>query len=158
VALLTALGWECAVEVSFSIWGERGSVDILGWYAEQVALLVCEVKSIVPDAQATISSLDRKTRLARKIADGHGWTPSSVSRLLVIGESTTSRRRIARFGALFEAAFPDRSSSLRRWLKRPVGSASGLMFLPYASRRGAGTPPAARERVHRPRCASNGAD
>src|SRR4051812_341906 len=29
VARLTGLGWTVAVEVSFSIWGERGSIDVL---------------------------------------------------------------------------------------------------------------------------------
>jgi hypothetical protein len=26
------MGWEAVVEASFSIWGERGSIDILAWH------------------------------------------------------------------------------------------------------------------------------
>src|SRR5438874_1584361 len=30
--LLTSLGWEVQAEVSYSIWGERGSIDLLAWH------------------------------------------------------------------------------------------------------------------------------
>jgi transcriptional regulator with XRE-family HTH domain len=157
VARLRRWDWECAIEVSFNFYGERGSVDILAWHAVRRAVLICEIKSIVADAQGTIAPVDRKTRLARRIAQERGWDPISISRLLVIGDSTTSRRRVARVASVFEAAFPDRGSALRQWLRDPGGpmgaptSVSGLLFLPYASGRGRSRPAAARERVRRPR-------
>lgn len=38
VRLLTDAGWESAVEVTFNEYGERGSVDLLGWRADVPAL------------------------------------------------------------------------------------------------------------------------
>ncbi|HEY4753114.1 MAG TPA: helix-turn-helix transcriptional regulator, partial [Candidatus Limnocylindrales bacterium] len=43
VAWLQARGWEVAVEVSFSRYGERGAIDVLAWHAERRALAVFEV-------------------------------------------------------------------------------------------------------------------
>jgi transcriptional regulator with XRE-family HTH domain len=128
--LLRRHEWEIAIETTFSIDAERGSIDILGWHAAERAVLVGEVKSVVPDAQATISALDRKTRLAARIARERGWEPVTVGRVLLVGEGTTARRRIARHAAMFETAFPHRGREMLRWLRRPVGPVSGLLFLP----------------------------
>ena len=73
VVILRASGWEVAVEVSFSIWGERGSIDVLAFHRLTGILLVIEVKSVVPDSQATLHGLDRKARLAPQIAAERGW-------------------------------------------------------------------------------------
>jgi transcriptional regulator with XRE-family HTH domain len=129
VRLLREDEWDVAIEVSFSKWGERGSIDVLGFHAVERALLVIEVKSVVPDSQATVSGLDRKARLAPEIARERGWEHITVSRLLVIGESSTSRRRIQRLAATYDAAFPHRGTAVRRWLRKPVGRISGLIFL-----------------------------
>jgi transcriptional regulator with XRE-family HTH domain len=48
IAALRATGWEVAVEVSFSIWGERGSIDILAFHQLTGIVLVIEVKSVGP--------------------------------------------------------------------------------------------------------------
>jgi len=79
-------GWTTAVEVTFNHFGERGSIDVLAWRAVAATLLVIEVKSVVPDAQAMISTLDRKARLAREIGRGRGWKATVVGRLLVIAD------------------------------------------------------------------------
>lgn len=60
VRLLAADGWETAVEVSFSIRGERGSVDVVGLRKDVAAILIVEVKSVVPDAGGMLHVLDRK--------------------------------------------------------------------------------------------------
>ena len=64
VALLRGLGWIVEVEVSFSLWGERGSIDIIAFHPFFGALLVVEIKSVIADSQATLHGLDRKARLA----------------------------------------------------------------------------------------------
>jgi transcriptional regulator with XRE-family HTH domain len=46
---LTRAEWETAVEVSFAIRGERGSIDILALHRSTATLLVVEVKSVIPD-------------------------------------------------------------------------------------------------------------
>src|SRR5262245_4788382 len=55
---LTTRGWQVAVETTFAIWGERGSIDLLAYHAQSGTLLVVEVKTVVPDFQAMISALD----------------------------------------------------------------------------------------------------
>jgi transcriptional regulator with XRE-family HTH domain len=73
VVALRATGWEVAVEVSFSIWGERGSIDIFAFHRLTGIVLVVEVKSVVPDNQSTFHGLDRKARLAPQLAEERGW-------------------------------------------------------------------------------------
>jgi transcriptional regulator with XRE-family HTH domain len=73
---LRAAGWTTAPEVSFSVRGERGSIDVLAFHPTAVPLLVVEVKSVVPDLQAMLVTVDRKTRLASEIARERGWRPA----------------------------------------------------------------------------------
>lgn len=130
-AQLRALGWEVVLEATFFIRGERGSIDILGWHATSRVVLVIEVKSVVPDIQAMLASLDRKWRLGMEIARGRGWAPVAVGRLLVVGDSRTSRRRVEALSATFAAEFPQRAIEVRRWLAAPTAAAPlrGLWFL-----------------------------
>lgn len=147
VSLLRRLGWEVAVEVSFSIWGERGSIDILAFHQRSGVLLVVEVKSVVPDTQAMLMAIDRKARLAPALARERGWEVAHVARLLVVGDAATARRRIARHAATYSTALPARGREVRRWLRAPVASLSGLLFLPYAPRGSTGRGRPARVRV-----------
>jgi len=87
-----------------------------------LTLLVIEVKSVVPDVQATLSTLDRKGRLGAEIAAIVGWRPRTIARLLVINASRTSRRRVAAHAATFDAALPDRLGEVRRFLADPAGA------------------------------------
>jgi transcriptional regulator with XRE-family HTH domain len=151
VLLLRASGWDVAVEVSFSEWGERGSIDVFAWHRLTGIVLVVEVKSILPDSQATIHGLDRKARLAAKLAEDRGWKCRGVARLLVIGATDTSRRRVSRLAATYEAAFPLRGSELRHWLRDPREPASGLLSLSYDRPGRANATAAARLRVRRRR-------
>jgi hypothetical protein len=84
------------------------------------------VKSVVPDSQAMLHGLDRKTRLAPEIVATRGWQPRHVSRLLVLGASATSRRRIARLATTYDTALPARGAAVRRWLAKPEGPLAGL--------------------------------
>jgi len=94
VRLLTALGWECAVEVTFAIRGEKGTVDVLAWHRPSGRLLVIENKSVVPDLQKMLGSLDRKVRLAREIAALRGKTAEEVAPAAML-RSYRERRREA---------------------------------------------------------------
>jgi len=82
VTRLRSDGWEVATEVSFNIFGERGSIDILAFEPTTGALLVIEVKTVVPDVGGMLATLDRKVRLARELADARGWRTRTVGRLL----------------------------------------------------------------------------
>jgi len=149
VVLLREAGWDVAVEVSFSIRGERGSIDVLAWHESTGSLLVIEVKSVVPDSQATLHGLDRKARLAPRLAEERGWECRNVGRLLVVGESRTARRRVTALAATYDTAFPDRNVEVRRWIRKPTGPLAGLLFLTIASPDSTKRASTARERVRR---------
>jgi transcriptional regulator with XRE-family HTH domain len=129
IELLSGLGWTCAAEVSFSIRGERGSIDVLAFHPASGSLLVVEVKSVVPDLQAMLVALDRKGRLAREIARERGWVAVSATRLLVLPDDRTARRRVDALATTFQAALPARTVEVRRWLKSPAGTCHGVLFL-----------------------------
>ena len=141
-------GWEVATEVSFNVFGERGSVDILAFEPTSGALLVIEVKTVVPDIGGMLATLDRKVRLAQDLASARGWRVRTVSRLLVMADSTTARRRVEDHEATFRNAFLARNVLVSRWLRSPSGTISGLMFLPIA--REAGMRRGSRPRPGRP--------
>jgi transcriptional regulator with XRE-family HTH domain len=121
VASLRARGWEVVTEATFSVYGERGSIDILAFYPASGCLLVVEVKSVVPDVQATLAGIDRKARLAPQLARDRGWTVRCVSRLLVLPADRTARRRVAQFGSTFNLALPVRTVAARQWIAAPEG-------------------------------------
>ena len=106
-------------------------IDVLAYHPGVRILLVIEVKSVVPDVQATLVTLDRKERLALEIARERGWTAIAVSRLLVIRDDRTARRRVEQHAATFGNALPDRIARIRSWLRTPDARKPlrGLWFL-----------------------------
>jgi hypothetical protein len=128
VRLLTGLGRECAVEVTFAIRGEHGSVDLLAWHPQSGRLLVVEDKSVVPDLQKMLSSLDRKVRLAREIAASRGWRATGVGKAIVLTGSAANRARAERFGATLKAVLPQDGRALRRWLAQPEGPCPAALW------------------------------
>jgi len=127
---LQAYGWVAIPEATFQVYGERGSIDILAWHAATRTLLVIEIKSVVPDIQATVAGLDRKARLAPRVGEDRGWQATHVARLLVLPGDRTSRRRVAAFAATFDRALPARTTAVKRWLRAPSGAIAGILFLP----------------------------
>ena len=130
VSILVADGWQVIPEATFNNYGERGSIDVLAWHPEHRALLIIEVKSVMPDVQALLSGVDRKHRIGRSIAAERGWQPSSISRVIVFPEDRTVRRRVDDHASTFGVAYPARTRALRRWMRRPDGPIAGLLFLP----------------------------
>jgi len=131
VRILRAADWLVATEVSFNEFGERGSYDVLAFHPATGALLTIEVKTVVPDVQGTLSTFDRKVRLAPAVARRLGWRPTSTSKLLVIVDTRSSRQRVALLRDTFEAILPDRGWMVRRWIAAPAATAPlrGLWFL-----------------------------
>lgn len=130
VTQLRAEGWLVATEVSFNVYGERGSIDVLAFHPATRALLVIEVKSVVPDVGSMLMTMDRKARLASDVARRQlGWDADAVSKLLILPEDRTARRRVADHATTFDVAFPDRNVTVRHWLRSPVGVVAGVMFL-----------------------------
>lgn len=126
---LEALGWTVELEVTYSEWGERGSIDVLGLRAEERAVVIVEVKTDVASSEAIGRKLDEKTRLAASIVSQRwGWTPISVGRLLVMPDLTRLRRVVERHEVIGRM-FPVDAVAIRRWLRRPIGTMTGLWFL-----------------------------
>ncbi len=132
---LSGTGWEVQPEVSFSEFGERGSIDLLAWHAETRTLLIIEIKTEIAAVESTLRIHDMKVRLAPAIARTRfGWDPASVGRLLVLPDERTPRRQIERHAALFDRAYRLRNVAVGRWLAKPDGQMSGLIFASSTTR------------------------
>ncbi len=130
VVELRSYGWETVPEVTFNRFGERGSVDVVGWRAQQRALVLIEVKSRLVDVQDLLGSSDRKARIVpAELAADRGWRAAQVGRLLVVAETNANRTAVARHAATIRSMFPGRSVEARRWMANPAGPLGAIRFL-----------------------------
>lgn len=130
VPLMQRRGWETAVEVSFSRFGERGSIDVLGAHRDRAAVAVTEVKSELGSLEETNRVLDVKERLATPIAEARfGFRPRVVGRILVVPRDESIRRVIVRHEQTMASIYPARSREVRRWLHRPDAPIRGIWFV-----------------------------
>jgi len=130
---LHRLGWQTHAEVSYSEWGERGSIDLLAWHSRSEVLLVIEIKTELASVEETLRKHDEKVRLAETVARRFGWQPRSIGRLLVFPEDRTQRRRIAAHASVINGSYPMRTRQVRAWCRAPSGPIAGLMFLSDAA-------------------------
>lgn len=157
VRVLRALGWEVHVEVSFSEFGERGSIDVVGWHAGRRALVVIEVKSELASVEGTLRPFDIKCRLAPKIVgEQFGWRPVVVGRMLVLPEESTARRAVERHAAVLDRSLPARSRELRAWLHQPNAPIGGIWFLSDVGSANATRNPSSIRRIRKARPRSGG--
>lgn len=118
-ARLEGWGWLVRVEVSYSRYGERGRIDLLGWHPLLRILVVTEIKTDFVDAQGLLGPFDAKIRLASGVARDLGWdNPACVMPLLLFRDDPTVRRRVGRLAPLFER-FDLRGRSATHWLRSP---------------------------------------
>jgi transcriptional regulator with XRE-family HTH domain len=123
-------GWVTLPEVTYSEFGERGSIDLLCLNETLMSIAVTEMKSDLTSIEATVRKLDEKTRLAPQLVFRQfGWRSRSVARILVLPDESTARRRVAAALALLDAALPGRTLELREWMKHPSGNVAGIWFL-----------------------------
>ena len=125
----TLPGWVAVPEVSFSVRGERGIVDVLAWHAASRSLLVVELKTELVDVQEVLGTLDRKRRLAPLIGHERGWDARQVGAWLLFSESTMNRERVRAHASVLRAACPAGGPEIRRWLHQPAGVIRALSFL-----------------------------
>jgi DNA-binding Xre family transcriptional regulator len=118
--------WEVVPEVSFSIWGERGVIDLLAWHPGRRALLIIELKTELVDVGETLGTMDRKQRLAAQVAAERGWDAATVSGWIILAGGRTNERRLAAFRLTLRAAYPADARHMRGWLKDPVASIAAL--------------------------------
>jgi transcriptional regulator with XRE-family HTH domain len=128
---LVRLRWDVMPEVTYSVFGERGSIDLLGARADRRAVVVEEVKSDLTRIEETLRKLDEKVRLVheRIARERYGWPPSSVGRVLVLPDTDRARRQVRAHAGVFDLALPARGPEVRAWLRDPVGPMSGILFV-----------------------------
>lgn len=143
-------GWRHAPEVSFSIYGERGVIDILAFHEPTATVLVIELKTELASLEDLLGTMDRRLRLAPRIARERGWEALSVSGWVVIAESRTNRRRVQNHSATLRSAFPADGHAVRTWLRRPVGSVRALSLWTNSNHGARKQEKATRMRVGRP--------
>ncbi len=149
MAWLAELGWEVQPEVTFAVYADRGSIDVLAWHEASRTLLVVEVKTELTSVEETLRRHDTKARVAARVAaERFGWRPAHVGRLLVVADSSTARRRVDRHDGVLTRAYPERGATARAWLREPRGQAAGLLFVSHRT----GAHAVARRRVRGSRC------
>ena len=121
-------GWVLVPEVSFSIRGERGVIDIVAWHAATQTLLVIELKTDIVDINELMTTFGRKLRLAPEIAREHGWNPQQVGAWVIVADSVMNRRRVRSHAATLRAALPSDGRTVRGWLRKPSGTLRCLSF------------------------------
>lgn len=134
---LASHGWETMIEVTYSRYGEHGSIDILAAKPDTRTLLVVEIKTQLVSVEETVRRLDQKHRLASSIAlERLEWRPVVTGRLLVLPNSETQRRRVRRHAAVLDRVFPVTDARvIRHWLNSPSGAISALWFASFSHRR-----------------------
>jgi transcriptional regulator with XRE-family HTH domain len=147
-------GWEALPEVTYSIDGERGAIDMLCWHAATGSVLVIEFKTELVDLNDLLSSMDRRLRLAWNIARQRGWDVRSVSGSVIVSGGTTNRRRLAAHARMLRNAFPVDGNAMRAWAHRPVDAVRGISLWssapPQHVRRTGSTPKRVRRRLAPP--------
>ena len=115
--LMGSYAWQSLTEVTYSEFGERGSIDLFGHRRELSAVAVCEVTS-------AFGSLEEPICQQR-----FGWTPQNIARLLIVPDLTSTRGVVAAHGVTMDTLYPARGREIRRWLRRPQGSLGGIWFV-----------------------------
>jgi hypothetical protein len=104
---------------------------------EARAILVVEIKTVIPAAEAVGRKLDEKRRLAPAIvADRLGWQPAVVGAVLVFPESPRLRRLLAGQAHALARMFPVESRRVGSWLSEPRAAFAATWFLSGATVRG----------------------
>jgi transcriptional regulator with XRE-family HTH domain len=150
-------GWTWRPEVSFSIYGERGVIDILAWHAASRSLLIIELKTALLDPQELVATMGRRIRLGRRIARDLGWVPATVSAWVVVLDGSTNRRRLRQHAGLLRTAFPQDGRVVGRWLQAPDGRIAALSFWSHDAAGSVTRTAATVQRVRQPRARSSGA-
>lgn len=156
VVELLPRAWVVLAEVTFSVFGERGAIDILAWHPPSRAVLVIEIKPELGDPGGLLAQVDRYRRLAPGVARERDWgTPRILGVWAVVAESSMNRRRLATALSLLRVGLPDDFRAVRRWLSAPAGSLAAISFLAYSPAGRVGRPTTAVRRVSVPRRAGN---
>jgi transcriptional regulator with XRE-family HTH domain len=142
-------GWMVVIEATYSVYGERGSIDLFAARAQDRAVIVEEVKSDVTSLEQLGRKSDEKVRLVRSrlCRERFGFDPVAVGRVLVLPDTTTARRRVGRLAPALDVMFPRRTRDVASWVRHPSGDLAGIVFVPDISGRGGRRDRRGRQRV-----------
>jgi len=130
IGVLRRRSWQTKAEITFSEWGERGSIDIFGALRAARAILVGEVKSDIGSLEELNRVLDVKQRLGGKLAiEQFGFRPHVIGRILILPDEMRLRRLVERHAATMASIYPARGREVRAWLRHPDRSIGGIWFL-----------------------------
>lgn len=147
-------GWVAEPEVSFSIYGERGVIDVLAWHAATRSVLVVELKTELVDISELMGTLDRKRRLSATVARERRWDAATISAWVAVADGRTNRRTLSGHAVAIRSKLPADGRTVRAWLQRPVGPLAALSFLPTDHHASSGRSLAPARRVRRRQPAS----
>ncbi len=149
--MLEALpGWTFDPEVSFSYFGERGVIDVLGWHAEAATILVIELKTEIVDVQELMGTMDRRVRLASRIAADRGLRARHVAAWVILANDRSNHRRLQDHRAALRNKFPSDGRSMASWLTHPSQPIWALTFMPNVAMDGLTRRGRSVQRVRRP--------
>lgn len=155
VDTLRTAGWQVIPEVTYSRYGERGSIDLLAAHHGTHSIAVCELKSEITSYEEMQRRFDSKRRLTQVISmERFGWRPTAVGALLVVLDTTANRTRLERISSLVAASYPERSLDIRRWLRTPAGPLAGLWFVRLSHHRAGKCRRPGPDRIRRPTTSS----
>lgn len=139
-AVFSKRWWRPEIEVTFSEFGERGSIDLFAAHQATRTVAVCEIKSAFGSLEETNRSIDAKVRLAPAIAlRVFGWRPAFVGRLLIVPDHGSVRRVVREHAATMTSLYPARSRQIRAWLRKPDCDLAGIWFLSIPAKGGSET-------------------
>jgi len=145
-------GWIAEPEVSFSIYGERGVIDILAWYPTRRILLVVELKTEIVDISEFMATPGSQAPARGGRGSFSGWDPVAIATWVVVADSRTNRRAVAAHATTLRSKLPVDGRGILAWLRHPSGPVDALGFLPQVHGAHLGIDPAPRRRVcHRRR-------
>jgi transcriptional regulator with XRE-family HTH domain len=125
----TISGWVAVPEVSYSVFGERGVIDLVAWHEATRSLLIIELKTVLVDPEELVGSMDKRARLGRVIGRERGWSPRTVSVWVILTDTRTNRRHVQQHATMLRSVFPDDGPHMRGWLMNPAGRSAALSFL-----------------------------
>jgi transcriptional regulator with XRE-family HTH domain len=129
VAFFASLdGWIVVPELSYSIYGERGVVDLVAWHEATRTLVIIELKTLIVDVNELTGRADVKRRLGPAMVAARGWQPARVGVWVIVARDRTNERRLRAHRAVLRAAFPHDGHAVRRWLGAPRGELAALSF------------------------------
>ena len=81
-SVLEGLGWVTVPEVTYSVYGERGSIDLVALREAESIAVMLEVKTSINSVEELLRKTDAKARLLPGLVfDRFGWRPASVVRI-----------------------------------------------------------------------------